>query len=180
MESGRAEKIAFMAGSGAAKQIHALLVVMPVSEKYLGMLHNVFPRNAKLKPGLVPLDLAGAIAAAARANESYGLPKGTVRGSPAIPDEDLTTLRVPFYLVANKKLADGVVAALAKTIMEVRRDLVGEYPLVAQASAPSARRSLASTSVLPMICCRLAPREPTEPTWPRSILIDPYSAIAAE
>jgi TRAP transporter TAXI family solute receptor len=120
-----------------SKQIHALLVVMPISEKYLGMLRDVLPRSAKMKLGLVPIDLAGAIAATARTYESYDLPKGTIRGSPAIPDEDLTTLRVPFYLVANKKLADNVVAALTQTMMEVPRDLVGEYPLLAQIGAPS-------------------------------------------
>jgi TRAP transporter TAXI family solute receptor len=120
-----------------SKQIQALLVTMPISEKYLGMLRDVLPRSAKMKLGLVPIDLAGAIAAAARTYESYDLPKGTIRGSPAIPDDDLTTLRVPFYLVANKKLADSVVTALAQTMMEVPRDLVGEYPLLAQISAPS-------------------------------------------
>jgi hypothetical protein len=110
---------------------------MPISEKYLGVLRDVLPRNAKMKAGLVPIDLAGAIAAATRTYESYDLPKGTIRGSPAIPDEDLTTLRVPLYLVANKKLADSVVAVLAQTMMEVPRDLVGEYPLLAKISAPS-------------------------------------------
>jgi hypothetical protein len=120
-----------------SREIHALLVVMPISEKYLGMLRDVLPRSAKMKLGLVPIDLAGAIAAAARTYESYDLPKGTIRGAPAIPDEDLTTLRVPFYLVANKKLADSVVAVLAQTMMEVPRDLVGEYPLLGQIGAPS-------------------------------------------
>jgi TRAP transporter TAXI family solute receptor len=123
-----------------SKQIHALLVVMPISEKYVGMLRDVFQRNARLKLGLVPIDSAGAIAAAARAYESYELPKGTIRGSPAVPDEDLTTLRVPFYLVANKNLGDNVVAALAKTMMEVRHDLLGEHPLLAQISAPSTEK----------------------------------------
>ena len=120
-----------------SRQIHALLVAMPISEKYLGVLRDVLPRSAKMKAGLVPIDLAGAIAAATRTYESYDLPKGTIRGSPAIPDEDLTTLRVPLYLVANKKLADSVVAVLAQTMMEVPRDLVGEYPLLAKISAPS-------------------------------------------
>ena len=120
-----------------SKQIHASLVVMPISEKYLGMLRDVLPRSAKIKPGLLPIDLAGAIAAAARAYESYDLPKGSIRGSPAVPDEDMTTLRVPFYLVANKRLSDTLVASLAKTMMEVRRDLLGEDPLFSQISASS-------------------------------------------
>ena len=129
-----------------SRQIHALLVVMPISEKYLGMLRDVLPRSAKIKPGLVPIDLAGAIAATARTYESYDLPKGTIRGSPAIPDDDLATLRVPFYLVASKKLADNVVTALAQAVMEVSRDLVGEYPLLAQISAPSSDKD----AIIPM------------------------------
>jgi TRAP-type uncharacterized transport system substrate-binding protein len=120
-----------------SKQIQALLVVMPISEKYLGMLRDAFPRGAKSKPGLVAIEQAGAIAADNRAYESFDLPKGTIHGSPAIPEDDLTTLRVPLYLVANKNLGDGVIAALAKTMMEVRRDLLGEYPLLSQISAPS-------------------------------------------
>jgi TRAP-type uncharacterized transport system substrate-binding protein len=120
-----------------SKQVQALLVVMPISEKYLGMLRDAFPRNAKSKPGLVAIEHAGAIAAEARAYESFDLPKGTLHGSPPIPEDDLTTLRVPLYLVANKKLGDSVAAALAKAMMEVRRDLLGEYPLLAQISAPS-------------------------------------------
>jgi hypothetical protein len=110
---------------------------MPISEKYLGMFRDVFPRNTKAKFKLVPIDSAGAIAAAAGAYESYDLPRGTIRGSPAVPDEDMTTLRVPFYLVANRKLSDAVAASLAKTMMEVRRDLLGEDALFAQIGAPS-------------------------------------------
>jgi TRAP transporter TAXI family solute receptor len=120
-----------------SKQVNALLVVMPISEKYLGRLCDVFPRNTKAKFKLVPIDSAGAIAAVAGAYESYDLPRGTIRGSPAVPDEDMTTLRVPFYLVANRKLSDAVVASLAKTMMEVRRDLLGEDALFAQIGAPS-------------------------------------------
>ena len=120
-----------------AKQVHALMVVMPISEKYVGMLRDVFPRSAKSKPGLIAIEQAGAIAADARAYESFDLPKGTIRGSPAIPEDDLTTLRVPLYLLANKKLGDSVAAALAKGMMEARRDLLGEYPILAQIAAPS-------------------------------------------
>jgi TRAP-type uncharacterized transport system substrate-binding protein len=120
-----------------SRQVQAVLVVMPISEKYLGMLRDAFPRSAKLRPGLVPIDSAEAIAAANRAYESYDLPKGTIRGSPPIPDDDLTTLRIPFYLIANRKLSDNVVAQLAKAMMDVRRDLLGDYPLLAQISAPS-------------------------------------------
>jgi TRAP transporter TAXI family solute receptor len=120
-----------------AKQVSALLIVVPIAEKYLAMVRNLFAGNAKHKPGLIAIESAGAIANVAQAYESYDLPKGTLRGSPPIPDDDLTTLRVPFYLVANKKLDDDVVGELTKTIMDSRRDLLGEFPLLAQVAAPS-------------------------------------------
>jgi TRAP transporter TAXI family solute receptor len=120
-----------------SKRISALLVVTPVSEKYLSLIRNVFDKSTKRQPGLIEIESAGAIAAIAAAYESYDLPKGTLRGSPALPDDDLTTLRLPFYLVANKKLDDDVIGDLAKSVMDVRRDLLGAHPLLAQIAAPS-------------------------------------------
>ena len=119
-----------------AKQVSALLGVMPLTDKYLTMLRGFFPKTGKLQPALVPIESAGAIAAVTRYYQSYDLPKGAVQGSPPIPDDDMKTLHVPFYLVANKKLSDDVVGSLAKAIMNARRDLLGEYPFIAQISEP--------------------------------------------
>jgi TRAP transporter TAXI family solute receptor len=119
------------------KQIQALLVVMPITEKYLSLLRNALPRSGKKTIKLIAIDSAGAIAAINNAYESYELPKGSIRGSPAVPDDDLTTLRVPFYLVANAKVPEDRITALAKAVMETRRDFVNEYPLLAQIAAPS-------------------------------------------
>jgi hypothetical protein len=60
------------------------------------------------------------------------VPKGTLRGSPPVPEDDVTTLRTSLYLVANKKLSSDVVATLTQTIMNVRRDLMAEQPILAQ------------------------------------------------
>ena len=128
-----------------SKQVNCLLVVMPLAEKYLAMLRNLFPRNAKQKPAVLPIESAGAIAAVRRYYKSFDLPKGTVQGSPPIPDDDMKTFRVPVYLVANKKLADDVVGALAKAIMEARRDLLGAYPLLAQISQPDTDKTSADS-----------------------------------
>src|SRR5215510_8893176 len=43
-----------------SKQVSALLVVMPISEKYLAMLRNLFPRNGKSNLTLVEIESAGA------------------------------------------------------------------------------------------------------------------------
>jgi TRAP-type uncharacterized transport system substrate-binding protein len=120
-----------------SKQVNAVLFVVPPTGKYLSIVRTAVPGNGKTKPTLVAIENAGAIAEVAGAYESYDLPKGTLWGSPPVPDDDLTTLRVPFYLVANKKLTDDVVADLTRAIMNARRELIGEFPLLAQMAAPS-------------------------------------------
>ena len=64
------------------RQMQALLVVTPISEKYLALLRSLWPRGAKFS--LVAIEAAGAIAAVNPSYDSYDLPKGTIRGSPAI------------------------------------------------------------------------------------------------
>ena len=65
------------------------------------------------------------------------MPKGTLRGAPPVPDDDLTTLRTSLYLIAKKKLGSDLVTSLTTTIMNVRRELMVEQPIFAQITAPS-------------------------------------------
>jgi TRAP-type uncharacterized transport system substrate-binding protein len=120
-----------------SKEISALLIVIPLSQKYLSLVRGFFQQGPKASPVLISIDSAGAIADAERAYESFDVPKGTLRGAPPVPDDDLTTLRTSLYLVANKKLSSDLVATLTQTIMSVRRDLLGEQPIFAQITAPS-------------------------------------------
>ena len=120
-----------------SREVRALLIVVPLVEKYLGMLRGFFLQSPKTAPVLIPIDAAGAIAGKQRAYESFDVPKGTLRGSPPIPADDLTTLRVSFYLVANKHLDNDVAGALAEALMKARRDLLGELPMLGQITAPS-------------------------------------------
>lgn len=118
-------------------RIEALLVVMPISSRYLARLRSALPKSKGGAPTLIAIDSAGAIAASTLYYESYDLPAGTLLGSPAVPDDDLTTLRVPYYLLANAKMSDTVGGALAEAIMNARRDLIREDPLISQISAPN-------------------------------------------
>ncbi|KRR28078.1 C4-dicarboxylate ABC transporter substrate-binding protein [Bradyrhizobium lablabi] len=118
------------------KEVRAILIVMPLAEKYLTLIRNLFPQNAKTSPVLIPIEQAGAIAARDRAYESYDVPKGTLRGAPPVPAEDLTTLRTSFYLVAQKKLSNDLVTDLTQSVMNARRDLLTEQPILAQVTAP--------------------------------------------
>jgi TRAP transporter TAXI family solute receptor len=120
-----------------SKEVNALLIVIPLAEKYLSLVRNFFQQGPKVSPVLVPIESAGAIAEAERAYESFDIPKGTLRGSPPVPDDDLTTLRASLYLVAQKKLGADLITSLTQTIMRVRRDLLAEEPIFAQITAPS-------------------------------------------
>ena len=120
-----------------SKQVIALLVAIPLAEKYLSLVRGFFQLDHKKVPVLIPIESAAAIAEAERAFESFDVPKGTLRGSPPVPDDDLTTLRVSLYLVADKKLGTDLVTSLTQAIMSARRDLMREQPLFAQITAPS-------------------------------------------
>src|SRR4051794_14513160 len=120
-----------------SKQISALLVVVPLSQKYLALVRGFFQQGPKALPVLISVDSAGAIAQAERAYESFDVPKGMLRGAPPVPDDDLTTLRTSLYLVAKRKLSSDLVTNLTQAIMSVRRDLMVEQPIFAQITAPS-------------------------------------------
>jgi TRAP-type uncharacterized transport system substrate-binding protein len=120
-----------------SKEVSALLVVIPLAEKYLSLVRGFFQLGPKTVPVLIPIESAGAIAETERAYESFDVPKGTLRGAPPVPDDDLTTLRASLYLVANKKLSPDLITTLTQTIMSVRRDLLAEQPIFAQITAPS-------------------------------------------
>ena len=120
-----------------SKQVSVLLVVIPLTQKYLSLVKGFFPQGAKTLPVLIPIESAGAIADANRAYESFDVPKGTLRGSPPVPDDDLTTLKTSMYLVAKKSLSSDVGTALTEAIMTARRELLVENPLFAQITPPS-------------------------------------------
>ena len=119
-----------------AKQVQALLLVVPISENYIGQIRDML-RATKGKVALVPIESAGAIANVQRAYESYELPKGTIRGSPALSAEDLTTLRMPVYLVAGKKVSDDAAGALVKAVFEASSQLSKDHPLLAHIAVPA-------------------------------------------
>jgi TRAP-type uncharacterized transport system substrate-binding protein len=120
-----------------SKQVGALLVVIPLTEKYLSLVRGFFKIDHKKVPVLIPIESAGAIAEAERAYESFDIPKGTLRGSPPVPDDDLTTLRTSLYLVAKKKLGTELVTSLTLAIISARRELLREQPILTQITAPS-------------------------------------------
>jgi hypothetical protein len=119
-----------------AKEIRAVLVVAPLSEKYVSLVRGLFPQNPKSAPVLIPIENAGAIADKERAYESFDIPKGALRGSPPVPADDVTTLKVAFYIVGKKSLDNDVIADFTQAITRARRDVLAELPVLAQFKAP--------------------------------------------
>ena len=120
-----------------SKEVSALLVVIPLAQKYLSLVRGFFQAGPKALPVLIPINSATAIAEMERAYESFDVPKGTLHGAPPVPDDDLTTLRTSLYLVARKNLSSDLMANFTRTLMKVRRDLLAEQPIFAQITAPS-------------------------------------------
>jgi NMT1-like family len=120
-----------------SRQVSALLVAIPLAEKYLSLVRGFFQIDHKKVPVLIPIESAGAIAEGERAYESFDVPKGTLRGSPPVPDDDVTTLRTSLYLVAQKKLRADLITSLTHSIMSARRNLLRDQPIFAQITAPS-------------------------------------------
>jgi TRAP-type uncharacterized transport system substrate-binding protein len=144
-----------------AKKYHAAIFVAPPVDKYIPIIRGFFPAVGKAQPSILEIESAEAIAASTKYFESYDMPKGTLRGAPPLPDDSLSTLRVLAYLVAKEKLSDDTAAALAKTIMGVRRELQGETPIVAQIAAPDDDKNAA----IPIHPGAKAFFDGTEKTW---------------
>ena len=119
------------------KHISAVIVITPMTTRYVSQMRNFFQNFAQSKVQVIGIESAGAIADVDHAYESWDLPKGSLRGSPPLPDDDLTTLRVPYFLIAQSTLRDDLVNDLVSSIMTARRSLVAEDPILAQIAAPS-------------------------------------------
>jgi len=119
-----------------AKEASAFLVVIPLNEKYLSLVRRFFRDSRNAFPTVISIESAGAIADVEGAYESFDIPLGTLRGNPAVPDADTTTLRVGSYLVANKRLDADLITTLTQALINARNDLVRDQPLLAGIAAP--------------------------------------------
>ena len=120
-----------------SKSVDALLVTAPITERYRAALRGFFEANGKQQPKVLAIDDAEAVANANPAYESYELPKGSLRGVPPVPDEDLSTLRVTYYILAQRSVSDDTATALAKGVMDTKRAVAAAEPLLAHIAAPS-------------------------------------------
>jgi hypothetical protein len=145
----------------SSKKYQAAIFVSPLADRYNNIVRGFFPATAKAQPRILEIDSGEAIALATKYLETFDLPKGALRGAPPLPDESVSTLRVPAYLVASQKTSEDTVAALAKSIMQVRRELLAETPILAQVAAPDDE----SDAAIPIHAGAKAFFDGSEKTW---------------
>ncbi len=119
-----------------AGDVDVLVMVVPLTKRYLDYVRNLSGGGSSRSPTLVPIDSAGAIADAEGAFESFAIPKGTLRGSPPNPGDDLTTLKTGFYLVAHAKLDADVATGLTQALMNARESLVAAHSVLSGIAEP--------------------------------------------
>jgi len=87
-------------------------------------------------PTFLAIDAAEAIAQNRPAYEASLIPAGSLGGSPAQPDDEVKTIGFDHHIVARKGLSDTTVAAFARQLFSVRRQLIHEFPLAAKIETP--------------------------------------------
>jgi TRAP transporter TAXI family solute receptor len=123
------------------------LVALPMSEDaanfamHQGQVDAVFrvraPGNARVHElirnqrdmRLVPIDQAAALALSVPTIEPGIIPRGSYRGSPALPEADLKTAILDRILVARESLDEKLVFEITKMLFENRSALIGESRL---------------------------------------------------
>ena len=120
------------------KKVQALLFVAPTGRAAdIGKAWAAIRNASHRKLTFVPIESASAIAAANSAYEAGEIPAGQFGGSPALPAEDTTTLQVATYLVADRKVHDGVVTALTRSLFEERQRMIADAPTAVLIKAAS-------------------------------------------
>ncbi|MEJ0096229.1 MAG: TAXI family TRAP transporter solute-binding subunit [Methylocella sp.] len=121
-----------------AKKIDALLFVAPTTES--GVILERWASALKLirkSMDVVSIDDAEAIETAAPVFDQGEIASGAFGGSPPFPAENVTTLLVTTYLVADQSVRPGIITELTRFIFENRQRFVPDAPVATLIKAAS-------------------------------------------
>ena len=123
------------------RAVDALLFVVPTTRGVkLGESWASVRSASRRKLAFVSLDEAEALAAANPAYESGEIEAGQFGGSPALPEESVTTITVATYLVANRNVSADAITALTRTLFQERQAVSGEAPIANLIKAASTEK----------------------------------------
>jgi TRAP-type uncharacterized transport system substrate-binding protein len=123
-------------------QIDAIFVAGSATGQAIGDTVTAATRNGQA-PSFIPIDQAEGIAKRIPAFDSVEIDAGTFGGNPPMPDEKLTTLSFPEYLVARKSFSHEAIGTLAKLIYSSRLALAAGMPGEIKIEAPSTDKDAA-------------------------------------
>ena len=121
-----------------AKKIDALLFIVPTTRS--GAISERWASVRKLtrkSMDFVSIDDAEAIEAAAPEFEAGEISSGAFGGSPPVPAENVTTLLVTTYLVADQSVRSDIATELTRFIFENRQRFIPDAPVAALIKAAS-------------------------------------------
>ncbi len=119
-----------------AKQVDVLFAAGPATGHAINETVAAATQNGQA-PSFIAIDQADGIAKRNPAFKSVNIDAGTFGGNPPTPDESLSSLSVPEYLVARKTFSHDAVGALAKLIYTSRLALAAAMPGEIKIEAPS-------------------------------------------
>jgi uncharacterized protein len=123
------------------RAVDALLFVVPTTRGVkLGESWAAVRSASRRKLAFVSLDEAEALAAANPAYESGEIEAGQFGGSPALPEESVTTITVATYLVANRNVSADAITALTRTLFQERQAVSGDAPIANLIKAASTEK----------------------------------------
>jgi hypothetical protein len=94
-------------------------------------------------PGFIEIDQAEGIGKRAPPYDSAEVPAGAFGGVPPQPDDKLTTLSYPLYLVARRTFSDDKIAAFSKFVYNARQSFAYDLPGSIAIESPSTDKDAA-------------------------------------
>lgn len=124
------------------KHIHAAIVVGPMSAGPIAEAIQVFRKATKKPPKFIDLDEADAIIARYPVYEKLDVPRGAFGGSPAAPDDDVSTVATTVLLVARPSLSNYAAGELTRLLLATKTGVASTLPDAGQLAAPSTDRDV--------------------------------------
>ncbi|HMF07464.1 MAG TPA: TAXI family TRAP transporter solute-binding subunit, partial [Methylocella sp.] len=124
---------------GPAIRHHKIVAALAVGPIGPGNVVDVVASIAKATkgtPGILEIEEGDAIAKQFPAFESIDIPEGAFRGRPPTPDDTVKGLAVSYRFVVPLRMLDIVAAAIARSIIKTKSNLMAVTPTASQIEAP--------------------------------------------
>jgi hypothetical protein len=117
------------------EQIDVVLVAGPQTGEFIANAVSAASAG-KQGPSFIEIDQAEGIGKRFPPYESEDIVAGAFGGIPPEPDDKLTTLKYPIYIVARKTLSEDKIAAFAKLLYQDRQSLAYQLPGIVAIESP--------------------------------------------